>query len=435
MGFGDLDSVFQLRVKTRLYTPLIIKSGQEGELTDSLVQKTPDNRVHIGGYPLSSLFVRAFKRLKNNRNIHERIDTKGDKVSQFWVESSFIDGVEYNIVPGIKIDRRYGTASETALYSDEVVSAGHEFEMRINFLFNQKESNFCDLAELFSQGLGVIDSGIENIGGYWSYGYGRLKIVDAKYRVLDLKKGEHTGLLWNFADESLPFNELVVLPPTSDSISEGWYRIEMEFEIPDGQLFAIHSDMLPLEIQRYPKLPDRFLFHTRVKDGDGYKSLITVPGKAIRQAIFSYHLERFLRSRGEKDCQLNKGKEECNCIMCRIFGSSSSKGAKRGIISVSDGYIEENDNTVVLSRLSVDEHTFQSVNLFSEEYIVGGNFRSTMFIDKGSKDFDLCYMDYIKKILSWLSDRETHPPNWFRMGANSTCSGIVNLKAYHIDEV
>ena len=420
--------LIKIKIKAILDTPLIIKSGEKGDITDSVIQKTPDGRVFINGYVIASLFHRASSRLKNDKNLHKFINPNDSGVSLFWVENSFFKSEKFNIVPGIKIDRELGTAKDKALYSDEVVPKGEMFEIKINFFVPYHIESENEYIEIFSEILGVIDSGIENIGGLWSYGYGRLKIAEAFYKILNLETAKHRSELWQF--DSQDYKKLQIkkiIPSNTYTISKGWHKINVEFQIPEGQMFAIHSDLPIIEdYLDYPHAPDKFVFRTYVSGNP----VITIPGKALRQAVFSNYLERKWRTKGLNICNVES--PHCNCHRCKIFGSQNH----RGYIAVTDGYIDENAYTTeIISRIELCEHSFQNKNLFAEEFLISGKFQSTIFIDKQSAYYSREFVKEIENILENMSDNTGHPPHWFRIGANTTCAGIIKVNNYNTIEV
>lgn len=438
----------QFRVNFELKTPLLLRSGKAGEFTDSSIEKTemPDGfqKLHINGYVWSSLLRRALGRTDEGKNYAQEVgkyDATTIGVSPLWCSSSYPALPDLDVRPGIKIDRKYGTASVGALYNDEIVPPG--LKIPLNFTYFFKTLNDKDkIKEAFSAALYVINEQIENIGGGWSYGFGRLTVEKAEYRCLYLKEifEDENGRtkLWNYEGDKFKNLEL-----KQNNTAKSWQKWTVKAKILDGQLLAVHMNHpLTDSYQGYEHLPDTFVFRRLRINGDGKASSeIVIPGKAIRQALFSVPIERKLRTKGEVICETpgefctcktceDYRKEEkkkdnspkCQCKRCKWFGSTEAGG----IIAVLDAIVE-NKNTKVINRIQLCEHSMQNINLFSGEYLTSGSFDMEIIVDRReNSDYD----ELIKNIAWVLNEMKKDgpaPPGWYRLGATSTCTGQVEV--------
>ncbi len=459
-----IDNVFyalRIRVLFRLQTPLALKSGFEGELADSSIEKTPDNKkLHINGYVWASLLRRALNRVGKDQ-LAEQVgscpdaETNETGVSPVWCSPAFCDLKALDIRPGNRIDRQYGTVAPGALYSDELVSPGIEPCLdAVIFCRTREEAEEWEHA--VKRSLSVIDTGLETIGGNWSYGLGRLAPLKIMTRSLDLKHEQDLDLLWaqdiEQWDTDSTWEEIC---SQSEMVKGKWARLKIRARIADGQLLAVSTQSPPLEIdlERYglagnSKLPDSFVYQEKQVVNGKPESRYIIPGKAFRQAVLSRELERMLRSRGEKICSgqqkqsidksqktivRRKRKKElqdslesskvCTCKRCLWFGSKD----RRGLISVSDAEVIDPD-IAILNRIQLCEHSMQNMNLFSGAYLKQGEFELDIIVDMSrNKEQGKLACQAIKELCREMQPDGSAPPGWYRLGKTSTCTGQIEI--------
>lgn len=433
--------VFQVLFQLR--SPLMIMTGDGDEISDNTIDKTRDGKLHINGYVWSSLLRRALSRLSGGEEFAQKIGKypATDGVSPLWCESSFEPLPQCDRHPGIVISRKWGAATSGLLYSEENAPTG--LLITLHFIWFPGESFDPDtdcsyISNRFAQAFWVIDRGIENIGAGWSYGYGRLKFIHAHTRCLDLSKPENRKILFRGHFDAMDTsNQELKLPDAVPAISRPWKTLLISFFIPPGQLLAIHSKIPMLDVDVLSeKAPDSFVFRRLVYKSEE-KSIfpsIVIPGKAIRQALFSTQIERRLRSKGIDICDISKdssirddaGQEKaCTCERCLWFGSADASG----ILAVLDAPVI-NFDTEVLHRLAVCEHSFQNIpqKLFSGEYLTRGSFTTEIILDLARPN---THPDHLEKYLKCLLDEMkpgNGPAGWHRIGATSTCTGQLQIK-------
>ncbi|QTA81755.1 CRISPR type III-associated RAMP domain-containing protein [Desulfonema limicola] len=416
-----------------LKTPLMIRSGKTGEFTDSVIEKTGDeNCLHINGYVWASLIRRALSRVKGAENMTEEIGdyAKGREseigVSPFWCEASFVELEPGDVRPGNKLDRQWGAAAKGALFSDEIVQPGYKTTLNFNYFCE----NPGEIKKNILSALWVIDQGIENIGGGWSYGYGRLAVNEVKYKELELTDPKHRDILWKFEDIQWNSEKITIEKITKPEISRPWKKIKVWAKIPDCQLLCISTTLPPSDIKSYSEdnFPDSFVFRRGIIDDSGEKQEeIAVTGKALRQALFSVPIERRLRTKGETICLDSSKSKECRCKRCSWFGSVDS----RGRISISDAPVTGAE-TKILNRIQLCEHSMQNMNLFTWEYLTKGDFYFEIMIDRIDEDESA---DLLKDITNICEDMKVKaPPGWYRIGGSSTCTGQVEIKDYRDED-
>ncbi|MCX7966016.1 MAG: hypothetical protein N2596_05270, partial [Syntrophorhabdaceae bacterium] len=288
--------------------------------------------------------------------------------------------------------------------------------------------------------------GIENIGGGWSYGLGRLGLKEACIKILDLSYEQDRIALWRFDDEALKDGESIQPEDIKQpEIEKPWTIITADASIAKGQLLAVSSSYPAFdEKESYPEYPDSFVYRGYVVDDLGQiKTEPIIPGRTIRQAILSTQIERKLRTintdtictslAGVCNCdpciafrKKNKTGDspDCKCLKCNWFGS----GGKGGIIAVTDAVVQGAVSEVV-HRIQLCEHSMQNINLFSEEYLTKGTFKIRLIIDESRNN---SHTERLKKEVLWvLNDMREDgisPPGWYRIGATSTATGQVVIK-------
>ena len=453
-----INKALKFSISFTLKTPLLLRSGFGGEFTDSSIERTYDGKLHINGYVWSSLLRRCLKRIEGGEEIAERIgkykkDSDGNQeihVSPLWVEPSIVDNMTYDVRTGNAIERKFGTGKTGALYNDEVVPPGIRFTLNGCFFFNSDEDKEKMQGMLVSA-MYPLNEGIENIGGGWSYGLGRIECTKISIKYIDLTLPEDRKNLWVFDkikwDSTITEAEIKETP----TVAKHWKKIKVKAKITEGQLFAIHSSYPAFDPSMvYQEYPDSFVFKGYVIDADSksIRNETIIPGRSIRQALLSVPIERKLRTIKPENicdslayfCQCDKcnqyresgnknsDSDDCICLKCKWFGS----GAKGGIVSVSDAIVN-NPDTEILHRIQLCEHSMQNVNLFSGEYLKAGSFDFDILVDysrEGKNNDEL--MNELEWLLNEMKENPDVPPGWYRMGATSACTGQITVLDWKI---
>lgn len=431
-----------IKGSARLYlkTPLLLKSGYGDMFSDSTIEKTYDGEyIHINGYIWSSLLRRCMARLKEGAPIAERIGKYGkdrEGVSPLWCEPTFIPARGLYVRPGLAVDRRYGSASAGALFNDEVTASGLELDLNWNYFLSADEKE-AETKRLFLLALRVATSGVENIGGGWSYGFGRIGLKEVYMTSEDLRDDKAREALWRFDRAIFKGNPPIPLPELKEEdVMAPWKTIRVEASILPGQLLAIQSSF-PLfdpeekvfdseEKEIRGEYPDSFVYKGYIMDeGSGkIRAGYLIPGRSLRQALFSVPIERRLRTMEMDICDGLAGgckSKEPFCLKCRWFGSTD----RGGMIAVTDALIK-NENKEIIRRIHLCEHSMQNINLFSSEYLTAGQFGYDILIDTSmDQAYSKGLEDEIIRVLNEMRQNGDAPPGWHRLGATSTATGQV----------
>ena len=479
MEFIDSDTILKFSVKMELKTPLMLRSGNSGTFSDSELERTPDGtRLHVNGYVWASLMKRALSRIESDKlQIKALAESIGDYqpspegpgVSPVWFAPAFTPILNTEIRPGIRLDRKYLTTVKGALYTDEVLSAGHEITLNFNcnclnetlpkelrdaLPKNLSETTVRNLETAILDALVLIDEGLERIGGGWSYGLGRLKVLEVHCCRLDLKIPRdcddalrkkikaNRKRITSFDTEAdgwslIPWES--IRNHTLERLKAGLIRLKpyrrwvVDARILDGQLMGIGASTVPIQYKDADlpsgELPDSYLFMTvRMKpnaaDASDADAVLTVPGKALRQALFAVPIERQLRSETipEDEEEAKKRAIEIEEKMVRWFGSTD----QGGILAIDDATIQ-GGQTELIHRIQLCEHSHQNNNLFSGHYLKSGSFTFEILMDPlGNEPVDEELVTRIGRILDEMKG-ESAPPGWSRIGRTSTCTGQIQV--------
>jgi hypothetical protein len=415
----------KMEVALRLATPLLLRSGRTGDITDSAIERTPDKRLHVNGYVWASLLRRSLDRIKDGKALAAQIGKYQDKqgVSPLWCEATVAELHATAVNPGNAIDRKWGATKSGALFNDELAIVGLPLTLRLT-LFAPDSATAELWRKSLMSALGVVQAGIENIGGGWTYGYGRLQVDAVKHATLDLAEAGQRARLWDWSQIHWEPSEL---PSDLPTLEKPVTVFTVNAKVADGQIMAVKSRVFPLDAPKFGKLPDWFVFRRNLWDEEkkGSEQKPVLPGKAIRQALISVPLERKWRSRNETAC-FPDTRGGCGCRRCRWFGSTDAAG----IIAVTDAPVSAPSYEVV-SRVQLCEHSMQNMNLFSSEYLTGGTFSFRIVID-GSRAADADNLaGEVQELLDELKG-ETAPPGWYRLGGTATCTGQVQVLDYSV---
>jgi len=412
-------------VQCRLDTPLLLRSGQTGDVADSSIERTPDGRLHINGYVWASLLRRSMARIDGYKELVTQIGKNQAEfgVSPLWCNATVADLPHTAVTPGIAIDRKTGTAKLGALFNDELVIAGLPIKFStIVFVANGAEAERWQTA--LTEALQIVNEGVENIGGGWTYGYGRLQVDNITTFRVDLTSQDERKFLWSDDNPDNATMQPVVEIPAK---TQPFTSISVKAQVAPEQLLAIKSSTFPLNADHLGRLPDSFVFRRNRMDDDG--KIVNQPvmtGKALRQAVFSSQLERKWRTAGEDICAPSE-KKSCGCRRCRWFGSTSAAG----VIAVTDATIN-NPDYEVLNRIQLCEHSMQNMNLFAGEYLTRGEFQFRIIIDESRPEETLGLLEDIELLLDEMK-AENAPAGWHRVGGTTSCTGQIQVVDYTIN--
>jgi hypothetical protein len=427
---------------------LLLRSGRNGEFTDSTVETTGDRRLHINGYVWAGLLRRALARCESGKDLAAawgKYDAQANGVAPLWTESFSLAEQDYlrAVNPGNRIDRQWGSVAPSALYSDELAFPQAPLWLRGTVFFSSRDEVDTAIQALLDA-FSVIAQGIETIGGGWSYGFGRLLPLAVRWSVLGLQEKPARAQLWDpdfTAWQGVASGQEIDQRKPTVANGKEWSRIEVQAGIVEGQLLAIHTDVLELGTKLDGVMPDHYVFTRPALEQGTIIARPVVTGKAFRQAVLSREIERALRGTAGEGACLNSsdakrspvktdGARRCACKRCFWFGDSEAGG----IISVADALVVD-PQIEIIHRIQACEHSRQTMQekLFNGEYLTRGTFTFQILIDHSRQQATASreLEQKVRTLLEEMNPQSNHPapPGWYRLGATSTCTGQLVVHA------
>lgn len=258
MNILDCKNAIQFQLHFTLRTNLLLLTGEGSETLDNTIDVTPEKKLHINGYVWAGLFRRALARIQGGHELAARIgkySAEKEGVSPMWTEASFVEVPIMDTRPGIAVSRRWKAVKSGALFNEEIAPPGLAIPARFNF-FLRETDNAEEILRHFQSALWVIDDGIENIGGGWSYGFGRLKFERGTWQQLDLTRKQDRRRLFSFSGPGTPLEA-----KAPEAVLKPWRKILIHAGVWPNQLMAVHtSHPLMDAVIGGSKLPDAFVF-------------------------------------------------------------------------------------------------------------------------------------------------------------------------------
>lgn len=412
-------------------TPLQIGSGEKGIKSDSLVVRDVNDLPFIPGTTLAGLIGHALGKDKESimgsqqegsRLIvtEAKLLDKYGKVIDGLTDLSQLDEEDkafirnYERLPirqHVRINHK-GTAADTGKFDEEVVLKGSRFCFEMELMASQDES------QAFEGLLAILQSPVFRIGSGSRSGFGKMKVVNYRYRNLNLAEKSELELYlakssllgapwngWQNADEKLK----------EQSFCEGWtsYRL-LHLTPEDFILFGSgfgdsegHADMT------YVREP----YITWNADGTmatvaSIERTVLIPGSSVKGALShrtAFYYNKLTDAVIKADGTLLNGKTiedvtgTSNAAVKAIFGSEGEKNRdtnklenkQRGNILISDVIeVREQAQPKILNHVSIDRFTGGAIDgaLFNEQtlYAKGETFNiDIMIADEALADKDV----------------------------------------------
>lgn len=409
-------------------TPLQIGSGTKGIKTDSLVIRDVNGLPFIPGTTLAGLMAHALGNEKDNlmgskEKGSRLIVTEGKLLDKYGkaidgiVDLSSLDSENrlflnnYERLPirqHVRIGHK-GVAQDTGKFDEEVVLKGSRFVFELELIAQEDESK--DFETL----LAILQSPTFRIGSGTRSGYGEIKVVDFRYRYIDLTKDDERNLYlakssklgsqwdgWKNGNDKLK----------NEQFCNGWTFYQLSLKSNNFVLFGSgFGDSEGNADMTYVKE----VFVTWNDKGDANISeiakTILIPGSSVKGALshrtaFYYNkqtdaviLENGTLKNGKTFDEVTGSK---NPAVKAIFGSEGEKNKdtnklenkQRGNILISDVIeVREQAKPKILNHVSIDRFTGGAIDgaLFNEQtlYAKGETFVINVMIADAFVDKDV----------------------------------------------
>lgn len=378
-------------------TPLAVGSGEKDIITDALVATDVNGLPHIPGTAISGV-VRSMLTLQGvntdqffgfqNENNGEGsqiifteakiINSKGAVIDGMHLEA--IDDAllrnykELPIRQHVRIDGR-GTAVKAGKFDEQVVFAGTRFCFELEMVAKDKNT------EQFDSVLSQLQNKTFRIGGGTRCGFGEIKVIDYKRRILDLREEDQLDLyLTKTSDLSEEWKGWEKQSIEENANVNGWTRYELVLQPVDFFMFGSglsdsEADMTPVKGKRIDWSNGK---------GELRENLVLIPASSVKGALahrVAYHYNVLnqvyaedLHSDKERQAVIGKNNEAVKLL----FGSEGEivdgkmVNPIRGNVIISD-VIESPLRDKIINHVAIDRYTGGAIDgaLFTEKTTYG----------------------------------------------------------------
>jgi len=427
---------FISRIVIETVTPLAVGSGEKDIITDARVAKDVNGLPYIPGTSLAGIIRHAVGECKKDSHIwgYQKgksgrgseiifsnaniIDSEGSVVDGFVEKTNFLN--QFNDLPirqHAKIDHKGATAN-TGKFDEEIVFKGSRFCFEIELMISEKDKK--EDIEDFERILSELYRKSFRIGGGTRSGFGEVKVISCKKKLLDLKDKKELQIyldktsslvessFWEDAEE---FDE-------KDINEKDWttYRLELK---PDG-FFLFGSGYGDDEVDMTPVKESCIEWDgnkAEFKDNNILIPATSVKGALAHRVAFYYNMEtHYMADKHEPD-EFKDHVGKNNEAVKALFGTEDTNDPdmQRGNVMISDVIQKPVGNKKmdkVLNHVSIDRFTGGAIDgaLFSEKVTdcMESSFELTIMVN--NKAFG---KKYVKESLS--------------AALNDICSGMLPL--------
>ncbi|WP_288765306.1 RAMP superfamily CRISPR-associated protein [uncultured Porphyromonas sp.] len=369
-------------------TPLSVGSGQKEILTDAPVVRDVNGLPYIPGTTLAGLLrhslsdeeakeLMGFQDGENGRGSRVRV-TEGKLVGANGIALDGLCNIDadddfLNYFTGILPLRQHarighqGVTEEHGKFDEEVVPKGARFCFEVE-LRDEEGAH----VEAFQRALQLFSSTHFRIGSGSRSGFGRVKVVGAWHRLLNLSVS----------------SELSLYLDKSSSLAEewrGWQELGL-YEGSDGAFVTYQLKLRPEDFLMFSSgFGDADADNTVVKEpmivwhsGKGEllerERTVVVPASSVKGAVAhrtAFHYNRLSSQFADFIADASAVVGESNQAVRTLFGFAAEQEARRGVVLFSDLIWERSSGTeeVVLSHVKIDRFTGGGVEgaLFQEK--------------------------------------------------------------------
>jgi CRISPR/Cas system CSM-associated protein Csm3 (group 7 of RAMP superfamily) len=311
-------------------SPLLTGASQAGALRHYLLQRekgyrVADNREKHNKTSTTKLFGEA---LDDDRGEQSRIIIH-DALGKASKSEEELKAVQLGIRDGVKIDGKYRTAEDGALFNVQVWPEGTSFDLRLE-LYICEDDDCDDLTEAFAAALKALQDGEIPLGARKNRGYGRCKVADWQVYEYDLSQ-PNNFLAWVKNDTDNIKNSVNTFLQQAEGFDDKRERVKLEatFKLCDS-----------LMIRTDTGLADNT--HLRNAAGQPILSGTSVAGALRARAL-----------KIAKTIKSDEKAEEAEKLVNDMFGRHGS----------SDDENSEEKQPMTASRIRVEEHTIKKAEV------------------------------------------------------------------------
>lgn len=388
------------RVIVEAVTPLAVGSGERSILSDSLVALDANGLPYIPGTALAGVLrhlsdgdledlfgYQSGKEGCGSKIIFSEARMIGHEgkvldglVCVDWSNSFYAHFRELPIRQHVRMGHK-GTAVKGGKFDEQVVYKGTRFCFEIEMV-SEEES-----VSLFNSLLVKMFTSSFRLGGGLSKGFGEMKVVDCKTKILKLSEKADLDFYLSKSSSLACDWEGDYFSPESVSSDLIRYRVEL---IPED-LFLFGSGLGDAEADITPVREEVVVW-----DEDGLpafsEQLVLIPASSVKGALS--HRTAFYWNKLNKHFAENILENELyvgdnNPAVLALFGSENPEFPQRGAVFFSDMFGENSGKDKLINHVAIDQFTSGAIEgaLFSEKVIEGNHMRFSLKVDVRSEAY------------------------------------------------
>lgn len=329
-----------LTADLELASPLLIGTGENDNLTDTLVLKNKNGMPFIPGTSLAGVLKTMDSSLEKYFGVFTRKKNSDDESQSTYVISDIeLDRDICVIRDSVRIDAETGVAANQGKFDYEAVERGAKGKVKIAAFIRgwQKEE-----AEAIKTGLEKLGTFLQNevfIGAHTRRGFGKIVCKNVLIDDYDFTKPEAVTA-WILGKPS-PSRKVV---QKAEVFAEGNFVMDVEAAI-RGSLMVRTSDFKKEDyaniINGAPKIDN-----VQMKSGNDY----VIPGSSVRGVLRKQAL-KIMRVLGKDEAKLDK-----------LFGYSENKDSLRGRVITEEVYFKQGVESFKQVRNKIDRFTCSTID-------------------------------------------------------------------------
>lgn len=337
-----------LTADLELASPLLIGTGENDNLTDTLVLKNKNGMPFIPGTSLAGVLKTMDSSLEKYFGVFTgKKNSKDESQSTYVVSDIELDRDVCVIRDSVRIDAETGVAAKQGKFDYEAVERGAKGKVKIAAFIRGWQK---DEAEAIKAGLEELGTFLQNevfIGAHTRRGFGKIVCKNVFIDDYDFTKAEAVKA-W-ILGKPAPCRKAV---KKADVYAGGNFVMDVEAAI-RGSLMVRTSDF---KKEDYAKIINKDtktenkkvskIDNVQMKSGNDY----VIPGSSVRGVLRKQAL-KIMRVLGKDEAQLDK-----------LFGYSENKESQRGRVITEEVYFKQGVKSFKQVRNKIDRFTCSTID-------------------------------------------------------------------------
>lgn len=394
------------RVVVEAATPLAVGTGDKDVLTDALVARDLNGLPYIPGSSIAGVLRHSISDNNDKDSIfgfQERDKGRGSRI--IFTDAVLIDAngeaqdglktsnkskflSQYDALPirqHVRINE-LGSTDKGGKFDEQVVYQGSRFVFEMEMVDNgNNESRFLEVLDnIYTQ--------LFRLGSGTRCGFGAMKVVDIKYRSLNLSNSEDLDLYLSKSSSLKQTWEGYDPYSPSDKEEHSWHEYILELKPLDFFLFS--SGFNDDDADTTPVTESYVTWNGNNGEGHFVHDGVLIPATSFKGALahrVAYHWNKINKLYAEDQ---NGKVEDKNDAVVKLFGSSgsNSEAISRGNVLLSDVILNPSANdrdklkdNKILNHVTIDRITGGTIagHLFTEKvtHRPQQSFKETLYVN------------------------------------------------------